>query len=254
VEILLTKIVAALVLPPGANLLLIALGATLWARWRRAAAMLLLAGLVSLYVLSTPILARNLLTRLESVPALTDLALRSHAPGAIVVLGGGIYPDAPEYGADTLAEGNLPRLRYGAYLHRKTSLPLLVTGGRVFGEGVSEAALMKELLEDELGVPVGWVDERARNTAESARNATALLAADGVEEAIVITDASHMVRALSAFAEAGLRVVPAPVEYRAPTLDYSGAVMNFLPSVNALGVNAQCLHEYIGRFWYWLRY
>ncbi len=47
-----------------------------------------------------------------------------------MVLGGGRYRDAPEYGNDTVGEYTLVRLRYAAKLHRETGFPLLVTGGR----------------------------------------------------------------------------------------------------------------------------
>ena len=66
--------------------------------------------------------------------------LRRHVPSvrprsgahakAVVILGGGVRRNAPEYGGDTLATLTLERVRYGARVARLTGLPVLVSGGR----------------------------------------------------------------------------------------------------------------------------
>ena len=123
--------------------------------------------------------------------------LVGRSPGTrVMVLGAGIYSDAPEYGEDTLSSGVLPRLRYGAYLHRRTELSVLVTGGRVFGEGVSEGELMKVFLETELRVEVAYVETVSLNTAENAQYTRQILEPLGVGHVVVVTHASHMARAV----------------------------------------------------------
>ena len=59
---------------------------------------------------------------------------------AIVVLGGGLYFDTPEYGGDTVGGSTLERLRYAATIARKTNLPVLVTGGAGWAGGSPVAA------------------------------------------------------------------------------------------------------------------
>ena len=51
---------------------------------------------------------------------------------------------------------SLERVRYAARLHRDTGLPLLVTGGRLFGETGDEATLMKQALTEDFTVPVAF--------------------------------------------------------------------------------------------------
>lgn len=91
-----------------------------------------------------------------------DHALAREAQ-AIVILGGGVRRHAPEFGGETLGRLTLERVRYGARVARETRLPLLVTGGALFG-GSTEAALMKRALEEEFNVAVRWTEERSRDT------------------------------------------------------------------------------------------
>ena len=81
---------------------------------------------------------------------------------AIVILGGGTYFEAPEYGDHTVNRYGLERIRYGAYLHRYTRKPILVTGGDLLGIGSSEAGQMKSVLENEFQVPVKWTEDASK--------------------------------------------------------------------------------------------
>ena len=252
-DVLLTKAVETLVLPPGFNIVAVLVGLYLLRRWRKCAVLLILNASLSLYVLSLPWLARTLVGSLETHPPLSIETLESSSPGAIVVLGAGIYPDAPEYGEDTLSSSALPRLRYGAYLHRRTGLPVLVTGGRVFGEGVSEGELMKVFLETELGVEVAHVETASLNTAENAQYARQILEPLGVGHVVVVTHASHMARAVASFEREGFAVLPAPIEYLGPSLGRPG-LLGWLPNLSALGATTSSPREYLGRAWYAIRY
>jgi uncharacterized SAM-binding protein YcdF (DUF218 family) len=252
--VLLTKIVAALLLPPGGNLLLGVAGLALWRRARMLALLLLVASFVTLYILSTPKVGDALFEGLESFPARLPEAALAEEVGAIVVLGGGRNRNAPEYGGETVASPSLVRLRYGARLQRETGIPLLVSGGTVFElEPASEAALMADVLENELKVPVRWLEERSRNTAENASYTAELLRKENIAAVILVTHAAHMPRAAEAFEGQGVRV------YAAPTGRRSGQgttipVLRWLPSAGALDRSRIALHEYLGRIWYRIRY
>ena len=252
--VLLTKIAATLVLPPGGNLLLCGIGLLLWRRARALAITLFVASCVTLYLLSMPRVADALFTAVESYPARLPGTPVGEDIGAIVVLGGGRNGNAPEYGGETIAFPSLVRARYGARLQRETGLPLLLSGGRVYGtEPTSEAALMKGVLEDELHVPVRWLEERSRNTAENARYSAEILRHQGIGAIILVTGAAHMPRAAKAFADQGLRVVAAPTGYRSGQSP-AASVLDWLPSAGALDRSRIALHEYLGRLWYAVRY
>ena len=165
-EWLITNSLASALIPPGSLLLLAAIGALLALRRPRTGRSLVALALVALYALSTHFVSDALLKSLEPAPR-NPLADKSGQ--AIVVLGGGTYFSAPEYGGDTVSTSTLARLRYAAHLHRALNKPVMVTSGAPQGNPVSEAALMKQVLETDFRVPVRWTEKASRNTLENAR-------------------------------------------------------------------------------------
>ena len=252
-EVPLTKIVAALVLPPAGNFLLAVVGLALWRRMRLLAILLLATSIATLYLFSLPKVGNALYASLETLPARVPGAPVAADVGAIVVLAGGRASDAPEYGGETVGFQSLERLRYAARLHRETGLPLLVSGGRVLeAEPNSEAALIRDVLAQDLGVSVRWLEERSRNTAENARYSAELLAAENVAAVILVTHATHMPRAVEQFENHGLRVDAAPTGRSGQRTVV--AVLDWIPSAAALDRSRIALHEYLGRMWYRIRY
>lgn len=252
-ELLFTKTASTLALPPGFILVLGIVGLALVRARRRVGTALIAVSLALLWLLSAPAVGRALLHSLETYPPLTLAALEGREAGAIAILGGGRERPAPEYGGETVSRATLARLRYGARLYFETGLPVLVSGGRVFGGKRSEAALMREVLVRELDVAVRWVEGESRNTAENARLSAQILGAHAVDTVILVTDAWHMPRAVAAFEEAGLGVVAAPTGFHGARPGVPLA-LRWLPDADALEMSAQALHEYLGRLWYAGRY
>ena len=245
---LITNFIAAFLLPP-LNLLLIALtGLLLWHRRPRTARTLLSVAFILLWLLSTPFLAEVLLQSLEGQP--TEFNTKEASAGAIVVLGGGTYFNAPEYGGDTVGYASLERVRYAAKLYQNTKLPILLTGGTPLGNNTSEAALMKEVLEKEFHTPVKWIGGGSDNTFENARNSYRLLQKSGIKRICLITHAWHMPRSVRAFQAAGFEVYPAPTAF---TTRYKTDLMSFIPDISALAGSRIFLHEIIGILWYRLK-
>jgi uncharacterized SAM-binding protein YcdF (DUF218 family) len=234
-----------MLLPPAGLFWTAALGAMVYLRWRRAGALLIGASFAGLLVLSLPITAYALLSSGE-VPARVDLADLPAGDSAIVVLGADVRRDAPEYGTMTLGPLSLERVRYAARLHRRTGLPILVSGGRLLPDDRPIAALMRETLEEDFRVEVRWVEDRSRNTAENARFSTEFLRREGISTALVVTHAWHMRRALLAFRNLGIAVQPAPtLAPRQPT-GFDMAI----PSADALYDSFLGVHEFVGRLFY----
>jgi len=244
---LVTNFVAAFLLPPLSLILLMTAGLMRLKRRPRLGKALIASGLVLLYALSTPLVAGGLFRLLESAPlsATADLS----GVGAIVVLGAGRYENAPEYGADTANALALERLRYAARLQRRTGLPILVTGGAP-GGGLPEARFMKDILEQEFGVPVRWAEDASHNTRENALFSRRLLATEKIAKILLVTHAWHMPRARAAFERAGLEVIPAGTRFSPPK---AAELMDFVPDAGALRASSHALHEAIGLVWYKLR-
>lgn len=199
-----TNLLAAFLLPPLNGLLLAGLGWLLWLRRPRLARLLVGSGLALLFVLALPVVGNAMLRSLEGEPVSQEQMRQAQA---IVVLGGGRYRGAPEYGGDTVSVPTLVRLRYAAKLHRETGLPLLVSGGKPDGGGTSEAEAMRRVLADEFGLPVRWVEGESDNTRENALFSAQLLKRDGVTRVLLVTHAEHMRRARRSFEQGGHRRV-----------------------------------------------
>jgi uncharacterized SAM-binding protein YcdF (DUF218 family) len=232
------RVLATLVLPPLGPLLIAIVGAALLARRPRLGRALVWTGLGLLVALSTGLVAGGLLRLVDDSPPLTAAEARSAQ--AIVILGGGVRRNAPEYGGDTVGRLTLERVRYGAMVARATGLPVLVTGGFTGGATRAEADVMREALEREFGVPVRWTEDRSRNTRENAQFSAARLEQDGVKRVVLVGHGFDMRRARAEFAAAGLEVVPAPTFVPADgTFDWT----DLIPSAAALQFSYYALYE-----------
>ena len=168
-----------------------------------------------------------------------DIA-RAASAQAVVILGGGIRHDAPEYGGDTLGRLTLERVRYGARVARQTRLPVMIVGGPGASAHETEAALMKAALENEYGVPVRWAEDRSQNTHENAQMAAAILRPDGVRKIVLVAHGFDMPRATAEFAAAGIEAIPAPTGIAG---SQRGAMLDYVPSVEGLQGSYYALYE-----------
>ncbi len=247
---LIRAIAKTLVLPPAVSLLFAVVALIVWRRFPRLARASLLLSIVSLWVFSLPVTSSLLMGYLEHqyVPW-SESAMPPSSNVALVVLGGGRRLSAVEYGGeDSVNARTLQRLRYSAYLQKQTQLPLLVSGGRVFGdESISEAQLMARVLRNEFGVPVRWLEVNSRTTAENASYTAELLRAEGIESIVLVTHAWHMPRAVGVFEQTGLNVVPAPM---GQGKGKRSSLRQWIPSAMAMLSSYYALHELLGGWAY----
>lgn len=254
---LLNAIPRDLILPPAGLFLAIALGLALRLRWPRFGSSVAGTALAALALLSTTGGARLLVAPLERLSTPLRAPERAAAQ-AIVVLTSGRLQNAPEYGDRDIPDYvALARVRYAAHLQRRTGLPLLVTGGNgASGDplpgrrGYVKADAVATALREDFGVPVKWIEPRARDTADNAAYSAALLRADGIGRILLVTDAMHMPRACAAFVRAGLDVVGAPTMFFSTQAQGPGA---WVPSAEGLRRSRYAMHELIGLLWYRLR-
>jgi len=243
------SLLTTILLPPCSLILMAGVGVALWRRRPVLARNLVAAALVLMWILSTAAFNVPFLEAL-AWPAPEKLDKASGAQ-AIVVLGGGISHKAPEYfGANTINSRTLDRVRYAAWLHRQTGLPILATGGPPGKTVPAESELMKSALENEFSTPVRWIEVEARTTFDNARGSARILREAGITRVYLVTHSGHMRRAVQAFAPTGIEVIPAPIEiFTRDPLGFQG----FLPSPLGMSTNAAVLHELLGMAWYEIR-
>lgn len=245
-QLIMSKWVGGLLLPP-LNLLGLA-GIGLWiARRRRWGAYLCAGSLLLLALLATPWLSSRLLHAMETAAVLQPPF--QHGAQAIVVLGGGVYDHAPEFGGPSLTVHALQRLHYAAWLQRQTGLPLLVTGGSP-NSHVAEGEVMAMMLRRDFGLQVRWVESRALDTVQNADYSARLLRPHGIHTVYVISQAWHLPRALPQFERQGLHAIAAPVGFTRPVLLNP---LSLLPSGYGLLNSYLASHEAVGRVAYAIR-
>jgi len=161
---------------------------------------------------------------------------------------GGIKAFKKEYHGADISGFTILRLRYAAYLQKRTGLPVLVAGGIEKSE-TTEADLMYKVLREEYQVKAGiYIENQSQNTFENARRVKKLLKEHHFKHILLVSSAFHMPRALAAFEDVEIIVTPAPTDFYNNSMDYEFG--DFLPHSLALRQNYLALHEIIGAFWY----
>ena len=242
------SVLKSIILPPGIIIIIALIGIILIIRRKNAGLYLVSLAVTLLYIFSTPVFSGYLVSKLEPDQALNMDEPGNERAGAIVVLGCGRYPDAPEYGADDISECSLIRLRYAMELLKHKQLPVLLSGGSVYGEQVPEARIMEMILNEHFRQKATWLDSLSKNTLENAEFSARLLKQQNIDKIYLVTHAIHMKRASLAFEKQKIEVVPAPTYFY--SFNRSGRkFINYLPSIGALTMTNAGLHEIFGILW-----
>ncbi|NVK35652.1 MAG: YdcF family protein [Rhodobacteraceae bacterium] len=131
---------------------------------------------------------------------------------------------------------------------------LLFTGGKVpWSNSPPEGLLLKEkAIAMGISPEIISISGEAENTAQEAQAIKALMAADGIASAVLVTSAFHMPRAVRIFEEAGIDVEPYATDYKAQGSD-AVSILSFVPSAGALQGTSSAVREFIGRAYYALK-
>ncbi len=163
--------------PPNASLLLLGLAWLLKEKLKVAAIPLALIAIGWLIWWGNPTLFKSVERQENSFPVYTheqikDFKQNKTENSKIIVYSAGRKKAAPEYDyTDTVNAKTLELLRYAAYLHKKTDIPIMVVGGESENSSISEAVLMNQVLTDDFGVEVKWVEENLELNESSVKRA-----------------------------------------------------------------------------------
>jgi uncharacterized SAM-binding protein YcdF (DUF218 family) len=169
---------------------------------------------------------------------------------AVIVLGGMVDERASRAsGAVELTAAADRIVRAAALLRAGQARDVLLSGGLVFpvaGDQPEADQLRRVLLDAGIAPERIVVEDRSRNTHESAVAAARIVAERGWRRTLLVTSAAHMPRALGCFRAAGLAPDALPVDRRAG----DGRGGSWLPRARALAASTEALREWAGRVVY----
>ncbi len=247
-QILIIKIISALLYPLGLAALLFVLAIIVSIfQWRKIAALLKLSSLIILLLASNPIVASKLIQSLEQQYPQQNLSeIAEH--DAIIVLGGGLrIPIKPAlytqigFGSD--------RYWHAARLFKAgKAKKIILIGGNVYKQPgyKGEAYYASELLQ-QWGVPNSAIaiETNSRNTEQNFNNTANYINTKGIESVLLVTSAYHMPRSLNIFKQLQIKVTPASADVLIRHQS-SPQVFKYLPSTGALTLTTIAAHEYYG--------
>jgi uncharacterized SAM-binding protein YcdF (DUF218 family) len=250
-------ILSALVLPPVPFLVLVLIGARLILPRRGLGWFVILVAVSGLWLsacsgvgqwLGQWVLKTPPALSAEAVNEIKSAVKAGKQPLAIVVLGGGVEPLAPEYRVANLTPPSMERLRYGLWLSRETGAPVAFSGGVGWNQADSqaEALVASRIASQDFGKPIKWLEDRSRDTRENASYTVAMLKRDGIQRIVLVTHANHMPRAMKMFEVAAqgsmvLQAAPMAVVTRPPSQP-----ADWLPSAAGFARVNSALHELLG--------
>jgi uncharacterized SAM-binding protein YcdF (DUF218 family) len=146
---------------------------------------------------------------------------QAQSADVIIVLGAGLRRD------NQPGPALLRRSERAAALYRDGYASVVIcTGGQTSGRTRSEADACRQVLEAN-GVPASAIllEERSRSTEENALYARELMQAQGWQDAVLVSDGYHLLRAQWIFTDAGVQVYPSPASTRPRLITYGQAIL-----------------------------
>jgi uncharacterized SAM-binding protein YcdF (DUF218 family) len=206
-----------------------------------------------LFLFSSHFFSFMLLTPLESrYPALFTVP-EARAPVGlrevkfIVVLGSGFSHEADRPIAIQLDESSIARLVEGVRMSKVLNGCKLVLSGGPGPDSVSSAAQTMAQLAQDLGVGRQdmILETQSRDTDDEARLLAPIV---GEQPFILVTEASHMPRAMTLFRKHGTHPIADPVDFRT---SHSQAIApdEVFPDAGDLSGSERAVYEYLGLVW-----
>lgn len=165
---------------------------------------------------------------------------------AIIILSGGSIGPTPDNNMkNTLSSQTFKRTYVGYKIWKNKNVPIVTTGGKLFGAIEPEAETIASLLI-ELGVKKNQIliENKSRNTIENAVFIKKIIHEKSFKNIALVTSAYHMKRSSYIFKKLKINIIPVPTDYR--TIKRKFSIVYFMPNVGNLQDCFIAFHEHIG--------
>lgn len=236
------KFISTFLMPFPIFFILLGIGFYFWQRGNdRRAKQFFLSSLIWISLLSYPPFSALLLSPLEST--YTKVELTNTPPKYIHVLGCGHTSNPKIPLSSEIGLASLARLNEGVSLYKTHPNMKLIFSGYGGGDPISNARKNAQMAIS-LGVDPADIIllESPQDTQEEAIASKKIV---GDQPLILVTSASHMIRASALFQKAGIDVIPAPTNFQIKKRD---ELLQF-PSAGGLERSEAAFHEYLGLAW-----
>jgi len=245
--IYLHKLLPLIVSPLGLLISLMLLALLLRRQWPMYWALLIL------LVCSFPLTARSIWVGLESEYQYQPPATLPKAD-AVLVLSGMLGGFETQDGYVT-EWGDPDRFFVGLQLVKlgKADRLIFTRGQMPWSNSPPEGEILKQkALETGISSDRILLTSIVSNTAEESLAVKDLMAEYGLTKIILVTSSFHLPRAKLLFDKAGVDTYPYPTDFKAASRDVTW--LHFIPSADAFRETSNGIREYIGRFYYWLKF
>lgn len=237
---ILFKVFQEFLLPSVFTPVLLVVGSVLLLKSKKIGKIFLVSGIALYYLFSIAPVADLIISPLERQYQPIQKGDLNKADIIVLLLGG--------KEADVLRASEVSRLWQELGIKNK-ELRIIISGTNPLNPEINEAEEVKEFLVERGVRPENIIlEDKSRNTAESAKNIKELL---GKEPLFLVTSAYHLPRSMEVFQKMGTNPVPAPGDFK---VERSYNIFDFFPNPENLRNSDLAFHEYFGILWYRLNY
>lgn len=239
---LVKKFISQFLMPFPIFLILIGIGIFFWRKGNdKIAKRMFFAALIWISLLSYPPFSSMLLKPLENTYPKIDM--NTPLPNYIHVLGSGHTSNRNLPLSSELGSNSLIRVTEGVAIYKSHPNMKLIFSGYGGDDPISNARMNRDMAIV-LGVNPNDIIllEAPKDTEDEAIAAKKIV---GNESLVLVTSASHMVRASALFRKNGVKVIEAPTDFQVKQDD---SIWQF-PSAGGLSRSESAFHEYIGLIW-----
>ncbi|WP_461205771.1 YdcF family protein [Clostridium sp. DL1XJH146] len=230
-------------LPPGIIIVFLAILSFISFRKKHKISKFILVATIALYLFSIPLVGEFLIGSLEK----EYFPPENPSGDVIIMLGAGATLDTPNVnGKGHLSGYAANRLLTVAQLYKKLDVPIILSGGQVFGFTGKEADIAKEILIG-IGIPEEKIitEGKSLNTTQNAQYTKEIIMQYEFRDPIVVTSAFHMPRAVKQFEKVDVQVEGYPTDYQT-NINKRYSFYDFIPSASSINYSSLAIKEYIG--------